>query len=333
MTFNVGSGPNEHHLRAARWSLEITFGLLALFYWMRDLVNRPELWAWLFMIFAFLGSLTVIADYLYHFEWQKRASGLGAVHHPVQLGPILLIYYAIGVLLFVSVTNKLNIPKNIIISLTFFLVGLAIFLSQSRASIIIFMTYSVYLGLIIFRDKYRLLTLMLVATTFLLLFLVAIDLMFGFETFIDKILERRLSNRDTIWKGYLLFPPDSIFFGLGSGTQPQYHPAYDVYWKPNGYELSATHAHNLFIGTYSGTGLVGLAFLLSIFFSIIRNIFKSSVITTQKYMLLGILGIIFLSTLTSSFTVVSSIKAIWLIFWLPTIFIWFWCRYRETGDN
>ena len=86
------------------------------------------------------------------------------------------------------------------------------------------------------------------------------------------------------------------------------------------------HPHSVLLGTLVDTGIVGLAFLSTLIFLLVRGIIRHSTEIEEKIRLFGILGLIFIITLTGGQTIISSIKAVWLYLWIPVVFIWFWSK-------
>ncbi len=331
MTFIVGQGPQENHLRALRWSFEIAFGLTAFFIWLPLIFHKSLWWGRFFILLSFLGALGTITLFLFVKELEGRATGLGALHHHFQIGPIILVYMALGFFLLSSNLNQINTHEKKLIIVSVFFVFLAVILSQSRAAIGIMMIYGLFLlSIEILQDKRRLRVIGGVILG-LCLMLLTLHFLFGMDVFIDKLLVRGLSQRHEIWSGYLMYPPDSLLFGVGAGTQPEFHPAYEAYWKPN--RLHVSHPHNLFLGTYTALGLLGLAGLITLLGMVLKSVLNMNAGFDDKMRLLGLMALIFMLTFTGSHTIVSSIKAIWIIFWLPLIFIYLWAKKYPSKIN
>ena len=160
----------------------------------------------------------------------------------------------------------------------------------------------------------------------------AMALLYGGNDYLQQLASRGMSYRLDIWAGYLEYPPNSWWFGFGAGTPPEVLPAAEASWIPNG--VPVTHAHNLFLGTLAETGIIGLAFLLVMIGLVVTGIAKRIVGAEEKIRLLGLLGLVFLLTLTGSHTVISSIKAVWLFLWIPVVFVWFWTlRHRFVSPT
>jgi len=329
-TLFIGLGPMENQLRAFRWSVEITFGVIALFIWMPSVIQKPEWWGRFFLGLALIGATAAILLFIFYSNLEGkgntgRLTGLGALYHWVTVAYILLLYFALGHFLLQKNAEKLSFNEKSLIASSFIAVCLAVLLSQSRISIAAMVVYTLFIGMVAIISRPKTMGYVafasLVGVMFILLLLYNF---YGFEGYIDRLMVRGMSGRTVLWTGYWMYVPDAWLLGFGSGTEPQYHPATLGYWKPNNLHIS--HPHNLFLGTLVDTGIIGLGFLLALMFLLLRAIIKHSSTTEQKIRLIGILGLIFILSLTGGQTIISSIKAIWLYLWIPVIFIWFWCH-------
>ncbi len=335
-TLFIGLGPMENQLRAFRWSVEITFGVIALFIWMPSVIQNPKRWGRFFLGIAFIGSTAAILLFVFYSylgsKGYGRLMGLGALYNSVTMACILLIYFALGNFLLQKNAEKLSFKDKALIASTFFSVCLAVLLSQSRMPIAAMVVYTLFLGMMVIIRRPKTMGYVVVASLLGVTALVLLlGYLFGFEGYIDRLLIRGGSYRIDIWTGYLLYVPDSWLLGFGSGTEALFHPATEGYWKSN--NLRALHPHNLFLGTLVDTGVIGLSFLSALIILLVRAIFKYDATIEQKVRLFGILGLIFILTLTGSQTSVSSIKAVWLYLWIPVIFIWFWCHKAHDLEN
>jgi cation transport ATPase len=79
------------------------------------------------------------------------------------------------------------------------------------------------------------------------------------------------------------------------------------------------------------TGVIGVFLLAFMIILVVASVLKRGESLEEKIRLLGILGLVFMLTLTGSHTVISSIKAVWLFLWLPVIFVLFWPIYRQSS--
>ena len=332
-TFIVGFGPMDEHVRAFRWGVEVTFGLLALYVWMPYVVKSPRWWARLFLWLALLGALAAIINFVFYHGLQGRLGGLGALHNPIQAGSILLVYFALGHFMLTRGEYLLSKTEKILLVASLVNVCLATLLSESRAPIGAMILYLIYLAALQLYRKPDMRDFLAVGGTAAAI-VGAMALFYDGGDYLQQLLGRGMSYRMDIWAGYLEYPPASWWVGFGAGTPPEALPAAEAYWIPNG--APVTHAHNLFLGTLAETGIIGLAFLLVMIGLVVAGIAKRVVSAEEKVRLLGLLGLVFLLTLTGSHTVVSSIKAVWLFLWIPIIFVWFWTLrhrlYRQASE-
>ena len=331
-TFFVGRGPDETHLRAFRWSVEISLGLVLLFLWMPVVVRNPRQWGHIFLLIALTGATAAIIFHSFNINDDplNRLTGLG-VENPVQISSILLIYFSIGQFLLNRYSAHLSWQTMTLVLTAFIAVCLAILLSTSRTPLAATLVYAVFIGLMMLfaRRPREALYVFLLSVLSIALLLILLQYIYGLENFIDKLLFRGFAFRLDIWKGYLFYtPPDSWLLGFGAGTDAQFHPATEAYWKP--INIPSYHPHNLILGTWVDTGIVGLVFLSILLYMLIRVTVKRISNIEEKVRLLGILGLVLVLTTTSSQTIISSIKAIWMFFWIPVAFIWFWCK---QGSN
>jgi len=320
-TFIVGSGPIDEHVRAFRWGVEVTFGLLALYVWLPYVVKSPRWWANLFLWLALMGALAAIIIFIFFFGLQGRLWGLGALHNPIQAGSILLVYFALGHFMLTKAGYPLSKTERILLVASLISVCLATLLSESRAPIGAMILYLIYLVALQLTRKPSISN-VLVFAGIAGAIVGAIALLYGGDDYLQQLASRGMSYRLDIWAGYLEYPPNSWWFGFGAGTPPEALPAAEAYWIPNG--VPVVHAHNLFLGTLAETGIIGLAFLLAMIGLVVTGIAKRVAGAEEKVRLLGLLGLVFLLTLTGSHTAVSSIKAVWLFLWIPVVFVWFW---------
>lgn len=327
-TFLVGLGPIESHLRALRWSIEISIGLVFLYLWMPVVVRDGERWGRILLFIALSGGLAAIIAFLLEGNLSTRLTGLG-VDNPIQISSVLMIYFALGQFLLNSCCKQLSRFHIALLLGAFVVVFFTVLLSKSRGPLLAMLVYALFIGLMFYvRKPKRMINIGVTVVLATITVLALLQYFYGLEYLVDGLISMRPSYRIAIWTGYLQHPQDSLLFGAGAGTPHEYHPATEAFWKPN--NIKSWHPHNLFLGTWVDTGFVGLGFLLVLIWLVIRSINAIDSGLEQKIRLMGILGLIFMLTLTGSQTVISSIKAIWLFLWFPVIFILFWSK-QNTG--
>lgn len=322
-TFLVGTDGLESDLKILRWSIEAFLSVVVLSMCMPSMIVSPARWGRLMLGISILGALAALL------LWDHgRLEGLGALHHPIQGSSILLAYLAIGNFLLIQGEGQWRWPDYLLVFLACLSVICFLFFGKSRGPILAFAVYIVVLfplsfGRINLKMKVGLLGLVG------LISLSIIEWQFGLIGFFEGLVERGDSKRLEIWQGYLMYPPDSLLLGHGAGTAPEQTNAAKLFWEPN--NLLIAHAHNLWIGTFAETGLIGVGFLAGLFFLLIRTAIKHSRTHAQMRGLLGILGLVLMLTFTDEHSLVLSMKPIWLFAWVPMMLVWLWGRC--SGDD
>lgn len=322
-TFFVGLGPIEGHLRALRWSVEAAFCLFALWAWLPDIMRRPMWWARYLLVITSVASLAAIIKFVFFDDMQGRLSGFGGLHNPIQAGSVFLVYWAIAHFIMSRRTSEVQVKDRFLLFLTLSFAVMAVLLSESRGPIVAMLVYLPFLAVVDLRSNIRLSN-VLFCIVGAVGAVIAVVFMYGPQTLVDQLMARGASYRLDIWKGYLEYPPDSWLFGFGLGTESVYVPAVEAFWKPNG--IPVYHPHSVYIGTLIETGIIGVGFLLMMVWLILNSIYNSDLVSQEKLRLVGLLGLVFILTLTVSQGVISSIKMLWLFFWFPVVFVWFWSK-------
>ena len=323
-TFLVGTDLISLDVEIFRWGIEAAFGLLVFWLCMPAIVSSPLLWARLFLLLAFLGSL---GGFLFG---PSRMAGLGVLYNPVQAASILMVYFAMGHFLLVQGETRWRWSDLVLVLVSFTAVAAFVFLSRSRGPILTFVIYALFL-LPLSSGRRHLWTALGVVGIAVLISALTIELTVGLEGFLERLIARGGSHRLEIWKGYLMHPPESLLLGYGAGTPPEQMKAAELFWKPNGYIV--THAHNLWIGTFAESGLIGLGFLLAIFGFLAWNSVWTGRDWTDRFGLLTLLALVIMLTMTGEHTLVVSLKPIWIFGWLPLLLVWFWSRYGPGRER
>lgn len=320
-TFFVGLGPVENHFRALRWAIEASFCVLALWAWVPDVVRRPHWWARFFTLVTLAAASLAVVLFVVFGGMEGRLSGLGGLHNPIHASSVFMVYLAIAYFLTVTSGRGATSADRALLFTAFIFVIVAAFFSESRGPLGALAVYLPFLALLEFRAGVKARTVVMVCAAVVgVTGLVA--LVYGPQHLWEQLLARGTSSRLVIWQGYLQYPPDSWLFGFGLGTESAYVPAAEAFWKPNGIPLY--HPHSVYVGTLVETGIIGSGFLLLMIGILLRGIYRSRLAGRDKLRLLGLLGLVFMLTLTASQGVISSIKALWLFLWVPIAFVWVW---------
>ncbi len=326
-TFIVGQGPLPDHIRAFRWGVETFFCLLAYYLWLPAVLARPSWWGRNFILFALLGAAGGFLLFATGLNPEGRLSGLGALHNPIQASSILLIYLAIGHFLVFIRQPSPDAPADKTALRLLILSGVAVtifvLMSQSRGPIITMAVFLVYLGSwSLLRNSLLKTGLVLLGAAGLVVGVLAA--VYGLDQYHELLLMRGSSYRFDIWKGYLMYPPDSWIFGFGAGTDPAQLEVAKEFWMPS--QMPVTHAHNIWLGTLVENGIIGLGLLFAIAVLLLKSAFTGPGTRREKAGRMMLLLLVFLLTLTGEHTLISSAKAIWLFGWLPLLFVWFSSR-------
>jgi O-antigen ligase len=332
-TFFVGEGPLSDHIRAFRWGVETFFCLLAYYLWLPAVLARPLWWGRNFILLALLGAAGGFLLIVTGLHPEGRLTGLGALHNPIQASSILLIYLAIGHFLIFMRHASPDVPADKTAIWLLILSGVAVtifvLMSQSRGPIIAMAIFLVYVGCwSLLRNSLLITGMVLLGAAGLVIGVLAA--VYGLDHYHELLLLRGSSYRFDIWQGYLLYPPDSLIFGFGAGTDPAHTVVAKEFWIPS--QLPVTHAHNIWLGTLVRNGIIGLGLLFIIAVLLLKNAFTGPGNHRKRAGLMMLLLLVFLLTLTGSHTLISSAKAIWLFGWLPLLFVWFFSSREPATD-
>ena len=322
-THFVGPGSFADDLKITRWSIEAFFSVITLWICVQSAFVRPALWGRLILGMSIIGAGLAFA------LWDNgRIEGLGALNHPIQGASILIAYLALGVVLLSKATPRWQWRDFLLILLSCTSVASFVFMSESRGPMLAFAIFIFILFPAASATNFKWVVILLLIV--LTVTLGVIEWNQGLDTFLSDLVNRADSQRLDIWKGYMLFPPDSLLFGYGASVRPEQMHAAEQFWAPNGYVI--THAHNLWLGTYAETGLVGVAFLLAMVSMLVWASITRVCAWHETSALLGIVALVLMLTFTDEHTLVLSMKPIWLLAWLPMILVWQWTRRNDSED-
>jgi len=326
-TLFVGNGPLDNHIEALRWSIEASFVVMALFIWMPDLVRRPYFWGRLLLLCALLGAAGGILYYLVFMPANDRLEGYGALYHTIRAGSVLLAYLALGFLILTFSGRTLTVKDHALAGAALVFVVAAVLLTKSRGPILAMLIYLLFLvGLGVTDRRYRVFSLAALIVVSLVAVVSAWYL--GVGQYLEGLFDRGTSKRLIIWEALLRYPPESLLFGVGAGTELEHTPAQQA-WNQLG--TTYGHPHNLLLGTYYMNGLIGFGLLCLLLGLVIHRIMKVGT-WRRVLLLLSIPGLVGMLTFTSSYTLVSSAKAIWLFGWLPLVWVWWQATVFQKKD-
>lgn len=328
-TFFISNATLSENLRAFRWGVEATFFLLTLFIVMGSVIESPLRWGRFFCGVTILGSVIAIIDFGLVKEFEGRLAGWGALTNPISAASVLLVYWAIGT--FALLHNGQKVDSR---DLAWSFSGLAFLLvvsllSESRGPVIALLIYLFWFSIALTFQK-RFIKFIWILPAVLIIDLLLVEKLYGLQAYFSDMLDRGTSYRLEIWSALIEYPPDSLLFGEGAGTSLMSTEAGELIFEPMG--LVVTHAHNIFIGTFTEIGLLGLILLFSLLGLPLWSTLNSPYPVSEKLHLLGLLGLMLMLCMTTAHTLVISIKAVWFYSWLPLVFVWFWSR-RAYGPK
>lgn len=327
-TFFVSEASLAENVRAFRWGVESTFFVFTLFIVLKSVIASSRVWGRLFCGMTILGAGIAFAQFSLFGDFQGRLAGWGALTNPISAASVLTVYWAIGTFLLLNDKQKVSGED---LALSFFALTCVLIvslLSESRGPIIALLLYLLWfsVSLIVYKNYFRLLWLL---PAIIIVGLVFIEHLYGIQPYISAMLDRGGSYRLEIWSALLRYPPDSLLLGAGAGTPPMDTEAGKTVFEPMG--LHVTHAHNLFIGTFTETGLLGLGLLLGLLTLPFWSVFTGPFAIGEKLHLLGLLGLMLMLSVTDTHTLIISIKAVWFYGWLPVVFVWYWSWYAHKS--
>lgn len=328
-TWLAGNNNLLGNIQASRWGLEAFLGMLAFWLWLQNIISHPRLWGKLFLLITLIGTVSALLSSKTEILANTRIGGIGIMEYPIQGASISITLLAIGI--FLTFANGKPTKKTDKSMAFFSILSVCTFvaLSQSRAPQITLLFYLVFLGLYTSYNNRNILTIYFIGSLFISL-IVSIHWFVGFDLFFEQFKERGMSYRLDIWMSILEHPPESILLGHGAGLDFSHTNA-----AKNGLshlEFEVKHAHNIWLGAFTEMGIIGVT---TQFFLVAMPIFavqRSKLQFTMKVHLMAILGIFLLLTMSDEYTLLISIHPIWLIGWLPLVFVWSWCRCEQLHN-
>lgn len=318
-TWFLGDGPVGDDVQASRWGLEAALGMTAFFLWMRSVVSRERLWGKWFLSLALVGALGGLLSSVPGIVAGARIEGLGAMGHSIQGASIAIIFLAAGLFLTFDSQRGSSRADLLLAFVSVILVCTFVMLTQSRGPLISLIFYLVFFAVLQCFQHRRLLTIYL----FILVSACVIGVvhwLMGLNVFLDHLLARGASYRLDIWTAYLTYLPESFLFGNGAGMDFELTAASRLCLEPIG--LDGFHPHNIWLGAFVETGLVGILMQAGLVFLAILAVLRSRFLVTRKLHLLAILGLFLLLTFSDEYTLLISLHPIWLFGWLPLVFVW-----------
>ncbi|MDR5898923.1 O-antigen ligase family protein [Halomonas vilamensis] len=330
-TWLVGDDTLAGDIRAVRWSIEAALGMLAYWIWMQSVVVYSRLWGRGLLFLAGAGACAGLLSSLADISVNARIGGLGMMgQHPIQGASISITLLAVG--LFLTHANQQAVNRNDIIFTFLSIIAVCTFvaLSQSRAPQVTLLGYLIFFGLLISYQYRRPATFYLIGGVFVAI-LLAIHGLIGFDLLYEQFKERGTSYRIEIWTAVFNHPPESLLLGHGAGLDFRLTDAAKIDLNDLGFEVY--HPHNIWLGAFMDTGIIGVVMQAGLLVLPLIAILRNALRIENKLHLLVILGLFVLLTLTDEYTLLISPHPIWLIGWIPLVFVWSWCRYKDDAQE
>ncbi len=320
----------SQHLHAVRWELESFLLVLVLFLALPPLLRNPLFLGRFLLACIVLGCVSALIIFGVFHKFSGRLTGIGALYQPIEGVSTLIVYLGIGAFLLWQERHKLTRKDHALLFTALLLTSACTLLSGSRGpslALAVTAAYCLLVGAIAHRHWKSL----VLATAGLIVALIGVLWFYGLDNFINTMVERGTSYRLLLWSAHLQHPPESLLFGHGAATDLESTTAGLKIYRESG--LGTAQPHNLFIGTFVQTGLVGLALLLAMLSAVLRGIYTAQTNTTAKFYMAGIFGLVMMLVITNTYTLIISVKTIWLYTWLPLIFLWLWSKQTFRPDT
>ncbi|WP_303291818.1 O-antigen ligase [Marinobacter sp. SS5-14b] len=327
-TWFVGSGPVKDDWQASRWGVEAAFGMLAFRLWMSSIVRYRAVWGYVFLCAALLGSLAGLAtDPLPEFG-RLRTGGLGMLEHPIQGASIAIVLMAIGLFIMLHKNEPIQPAEVFFAALVIVATCVFVIMTKSRAPILTMCAYLAFFVVVLAARFRPYLTAFGVVIAGAII-VVSVQSLVGFEPLIEQLFKRGDAHRFDIWEAYASYPPESLWFGNGAGMDFKLMDASRQYLEPLGLDIS--HPHNIWLGVWAETGVIGVAFQLALLGLPALWAIKATVNPLVKFHLLALLALFVMLTFTDEYTLLISLHPVWLIGWLPLVFVWSWACSAHAG--
>lgn len=329
-TWVVGTGPVEDDIQATRWGFEAALGMAAFYLWMRSVVSRGVFWGRWFLLMALLGAVAGMLSSLNGIVAGARIGGLGAMEQPIQGPSIAIVFLAVGLFLTFRRHRASSRADLVVGIVSVVAVSVFVTLTQSRAPLITLVLYLLFFATVQYLQRQRAVAIYAVV---LVLGSVAalIHWLTGLDVFFEHLIARGASYRLDIWTAYLTYLPESVMLGNGAGMNFDLTDASRLYLEPMGLDIS--HPHNLWLGAFVETGLIGLLMQGALVILPVVAAFRSRCPATDKLHLLAIVGLFLMLTFSDEYTLLISLHPIWFFGWVPLVFVWVWStRERPLKD-
>lgn len=264
-----------------------------------------------YLIIAAIFSLFINAGFFFCINGEPvsaRFFGLGRLWNPLwaaaMYGGVALIIIAI----LIEKYAQLKLSMRCALILSYILLVIAVFLTQSRTPIaaVVVMSFIAFF----ISEKNIKTKLIFAAITILVAGVVSTYL---FPIIYEHMIERGQSYRLDLWLGFIERAKEHLIFGHGGGANVPIH-------APGEFVHGWRHYHSTYIGSLVELGLVGLTLHLIIIGTVLKTAWD---LRANFYVRTSALLFIYACILGLTFAhgILTRMNTQWLLFWMPLLII------------
>lgn len=322
----------EDQYQIVRWAFSTGVFVLAVLAASQRWLLQPLLYARILVFVAIFSGVLAIGNYLWTGQYPARFSGFGFLSHPI-LGPAsLMSLWAIGMVMY-RVDESRRRLDYAIIGTSLLVVLFVVILSQSRgplvALLVFLFAYTLSVQLVSGQARrWRYFWWLLGGV----LFLIVLFTLF-FDDLLARMTARGMSYRPLIWLAVLQKPPELVWIGAGMASDFTNSEAGKLLYEQAGIRIK--HPHNLILGAFHYSGIIGVALFLSLLSWVVVRILRLSGWYGRRLrpFALGLFVLVLLLNMTDGHRIVAPPSPDWLFFWLPFTFLVGLVRYFESKET
>ncbi len=306
-------------LKQIRWAAETLILTGAMYIGVQQWLKQPRLHGRLFLIAVLVACTVTLISYAVRVDGIERLYGYGFLDHSI-IGPaVLMVLWAMGLCLLMHEAS-MTLHDYGLALLSLVIIGAVTLMTMSRGPIISLLIYVAFIGTALYLNvPGRQRMAVLFGVLVFMLVLPSITFLGGPSSMIDSMFDRGASLRPDIWLATISHPPESLLLGEGYATLFIDTPAGRVASELIGEQI--WHPHNLLLSVYYFSGLIGALLFVMILVQLTMRILRTHTDIRYKSLLLGLLGLIVMLNTTRGHTIVISPDPIWVLFWIPVVFL------------
>ncbi len=309
----------SENIRILKSGAEVCVFVVAAHYAARYWLDNPLSSGRALHLLVSISSALALASWLFDDARAERLVGAGMLSHPVTGASILVTYWALGVILH-CISQRRNQSDYFLVFVASLLTGFVLLLTRSRGPMLAALVFG---GLIIASVLFysnasmrrKLLAMCAAATSLFIGFLLT---PYG-RAIANDLIVRKDSYRIEIFAEVSRNPPRNLWLGNGATSDFPHSDAGLALLAETGQVIE--HAHNLLLGLYLSGGIVAGAMFLTSFLLIGRRILYCASPAPEKFLYGCIFLLVVLLNFSDNYTIVTPPAPMWVIFWLPTMFL------------